>query len=52
MTLETVKQIALSGGGVLLALMTIIQIAPIKINPWSWIAQKIGKAIRIGLYKL
>ena len=45
MTLEAVKQIVISGGGLLLALMTIIQIAPIKINPWSWIAQKIGKAI-------
>ena len=45
MTLETIKQIALGGGGVLLILMTLIQITPIKINPWSWIARLIGRAI-------
>lgn len=26
-------------------LMTIVQIAPIKINPWSWIAKKLGRAL-------
>lgn len=26
-------------------LMTILQIAPIKINPWSWIGRCIGRAI-------
>lgn len=45
MTLETIKQIAIGGGGVLLILMTLIQITPIKINPWSWIARCIGRAI-------
>lgn len=45
MTLDTIKQIALGGGGVLLILMTLIQITPIKINPWSWIARMIGRAI-------
>ena len=45
MTLETIKQIALGGGSTLLILMTLIQIAPIKINPWSWIARCIGRAI-------
>lgn len=33
------------GGGWLIALTVIIQISPIKINPWSWIAKAIGKAI-------
>lgn len=33
-----------SGGGLLL-LLTLIQIAPIKVNPWSWLAKNIGKAI-------
>lgn len=41
----TLGQIALGGGGVLLILMTIIQVTPIKINPWSWIARCIGRAI-------
>ena len=40
-----IAEIFASGGGVLLIIMTIIQITPIKINPWSWIAQKIGKAV-------
>lgn len=31
-------------GGIVL-LSAIIQISPIKINPWSWIAKKIGRAI-------
>lgn len=25
--------------------LSLIQIAPIKINPWSWIARKLGKAL-------
>jgi hypothetical protein len=45
MTLDTIKQIILGGGGVLLILMTLVQITPIKINPWSWIARGIGRAI-------
>lgn len=32
-------------GGTLLLLMTFIQIAPIKVNPWSWLAKKVGGAI-------
>ena len=45
MTLETIQQIFLGGGGVILILMTLLQITPIKINPWSWIARNIGRAI-------
>lgn len=45
MTLDTIKQILLGGGGSILIIMTIIQITPIKFNPWSWIAKKIGRAI-------
>ncbi len=33
-----------SGGGILL-LLTLVQIAPIKVNPWSWVAKKLGRAI-------
>lgn len=37
----------LTGGGVviLIAVATIIQISPIKINPWTWFARMIGRAI-------
>lgn len=45
MTLEAIKQIAITGGGVLLLVMTLVQITPIKINPWSWIGRCIGRAI-------
>lgn len=47
---EFVDQLSLSGvlgGGsaVLLLLLTLIQIAPIKVNPWTWLARKIGRAL-------
>lgn len=45
MTLETIKQVGLYGSGVIILLMTLIQIAPIKVNPWSWIGRCIGRAI-------
>ena len=45
MTLEAIKQILLGGGGVLLVLMTLVQITPIKLNPWSWIGKKIGRML-------
>lgn len=41
----TLKELLTGGGSALLILATLIQIAPIKINPWSFIAQKIGKAL-------
>lgn len=45
MSLETLKEIGFYGGGGLLLLMTLVQISPIKIDPWTWLACKIGKAI-------
>nr|DAL67060.1 MAG TPA: hypothetical protein [Caudoviricetes sp.] len=41
----SLNEIITRGGGVLLILMTIIQLTPIKINPWSKIAKIIGKAL-------
>ena len=38
------KILACSGGGLFL-LLTLIQLAPIQINPWSWLAKVIGKAM-------
>lgn len=36
----------LSCGGIgAAALMCLLQIAPIKVDPWSWIARKLGRAI-------
>lgn len=45
MTFEVTSEMGLYGGGIILALMTIIQISPIKLNPWSWIGMRIGRAI-------
>lgn len=42
---DLIVKITTGGCGALLIILTIIQIAPIKINPWSYIANKIGKAI-------
>lgn len=41
----TIAQLLTSGGGALLILLTLIQIAPIKINPWTALARAIGRAI-------
>lgn len=45
MTVETIKQILCHGGGLIILLMTVVQIVPIKINPWSWLGRVIGRAI-------
>lgn len=45
MDLEALKEIGVYGGGGLVVLLTLLQIAPIKINPWTWLARTIGRAI-------
>ena len=35
----------MGGGGAALALMTLVQLAPIKVNPWSSLAKALGRAI-------
>lgn len=44
-------EIAGWSGGALLLLLTFVQIAPIKINPWSAIMQSIGKALNGDVMK-
>jgi len=44
----SVQEILVNGGGALVILMTLVQIAPIKVNPWSAVGKvlgSIGKAI-------
>ena len=41
----SVNELVAGGGGVVLVLLTLIQIAPIEVNPWSAIAAAIGRAI-------
>lgn len=45
MSKMTLEEVAKYGGGILFLLLTFIEIVPVKINPWSWIAKKIGKAL-------
>ena len=39
------KDLFLSGGGILLVLLTLVQLTPLQVNPWSAIAKLIGRAI-------
>lgn len=41
----SLNEIITSGGGVLLIVLTLIQIAPIKVNPWTKIGKAIGRAL-------
>lgn len=40
----TLQEILLGGGGGLALLLTLIQIAPVKVNPWSSLSRALGKA--------
>lgn len=39
------QELLTNGGSLLLVLMTLVEIAPVKINPWSGLAKVIGKAM-------
>lgn len=39
------QEIFVSSGGVMFVLMTLVQIAPIQVNPWSAIMRVVGKAL-------
>ena len=43
MNIQDIQQNILAGGGTLFLLMTLVQISPIKINPWSAIGRVIKK---------
>lgn len=45
------KEIFMGGGGVLVVLLTLVQIAPVKINPWSAIAKAVGRAVNADVAK-
>ena len=38
-------EILTGGSGIIVIVMTLIQVSKIEINPWSWLAKTIGKAI-------
>ena len=43
--LRTARDIFLGGGAGLVAILSLVEIAPVKINPWRAIARAIGRAI-------
>ena len=47
----SIQEILAGGGGVLVVAMTLVQIAPVKVNPWSWLAAAIGRAINAEAIK-
>lgn len=47
----TILEILTGGGGAVLILLTLVQLTPIKINPWSSVARAIGKAINADVSK-
>ena len=40
-----IHEILFGGGGVLIVLLSLVEISPIKINPWSRLAKWLGRAI-------
>ena len=47
----TLYEWLISGGGLIAVLLTLVQIAPIKINPWSAIAKAIGRAVNADVLR-
>ena len=45
------NEIFMGGGGVLVVLLTLVQIAPVKVNPWSAIAKAVGRAVNADVAK-
>lgn len=41
----TLQELIEKGGLSLIVILSIIQVTPIKINPWSWILRTVGKAL-------
>jgi len=47
----SIQEILAGGGGVLLILLTLVQIAPIKVNPWSALGKTIGRALNADVLR-
>lgn len=45
----TIKEILFGGGAIVLMLLTLVEITPIKINPWSTIARALGRKINADI---
>ena len=47
----SIQEILAGGGGLLAILLTVVEFAPVKINPWTSIAKSIGRAINADVLK-
>lgn len=47
----TIKAILLGSGGILLLLLSLVEIAPIKVNPWKAIARWFGRALNADILR-
>lgn len=47
----TLKEILWGSGGAIIILLTLIQITPIKVNPWTAVGRAIGQALNADLFK-
>ena len=45
------KELLTGGSGLLLVLMTLVQLAPVHIDPWSTLAKAVGRAINADVTK-
>lgn len=45
------QEILLGGSGVLILLLSLVEISPIKLNPWSRLAKWLGRAINADVIK-
>lgn len=41
----TLKEILEAGGGILFVVLTLVQVAPIKVNPWTALGRSIGRVL-------
>lgn len=46
-----IKEILLGSGGLLIVLLSLVEISPIKLNPWSRLAKWLGRAINADVIK-
>lgn len=42
-------ELFLGGSGLIALLLTLLQVAPIRINPWTWLARAIGNSINYDI---
>lgn len=51
MSILQILEVVGGGGGLLIALMTLVQLAPVKINPWSSLAKIVKNALYADISK-